>query len=101
MRRGRVLASGALALATVAFLGLLGYGGSGLVRVWQMKREVEVLERELRQLRGETEELARSVERLHHDPAQIEKIAREELGLLKEGEKVLKFPPAPHREVTR
>jgi len=101
VRRGRLLAGGVLALATLVFLGLLGYGGSGLVRVWQMKMEVAALEHELQQLRQETEQLARAVERLHDDPAQIEKLAREELGLLKVGEKVLKFPPTPHREGTR
>ncbi|MBI4609127.1 MAG: septum formation initiator family protein [Candidatus Rokubacteria bacterium] len=101
MRRSRLLVSGALALATVAFLGLLAYGGSGLVRVWQMKREVGALEQELRRLRSETEQLTRTVDRLREDPAQVEKIAREELGLLKEGEKVLQFPPTPHREDSR
>src|SRR5207237_13003 len=37
-------------------------------------------------------ELPRTVDRLHTDPAYIEKLAREDLGYVREGETVLKFP---------
>ena len=88
---GRALggAVGVLALALVV------YGGSGLLRVWRLKQEVEVLEREIAALRGQNQDLARTVDRLRSDPATIEKIAREELGLARPGEKILKFPPTP------
>ena len=82
-------AVGVLALALVV------YGGSGLLRVWRLKQEVEVLEREIAALRGQNQDLARTVDRLRSDPATIEKIAREELGLARPGEKILKFPPTP------
>ncbi|MBI4587575.1 MAG: septum formation initiator family protein [Candidatus Rokubacteria bacterium] len=88
MRR-RVLAASALGLAAA---GLLVFGGAGLVRVWQMKQEVEGLEREIQLLRSEADRLSRTVDRLREDPALIEQIAREELGMVKGGEKVLKFP---------
>jgi len=94
----RLLLAGAVALATTA---LLMYGSHGVVRVWQMEREVEAMERELQRLRSETERLSRSVDRLREDPAQIEKLAREELGYVKKGEKVLKFPPTPNQEAIR
>ncbi len=92
MKRGRLLATGALALAVAL---LLAYGGNGVVRVWQMKREVNALEHELQLRRAETDCLTHTVDRLREDPAQIEKLAREELGYVKKGEKVLKFPSAP------
>lgn len=92
MKRGRLLATGALALVMVA---LALYGGGNVVRVWQMKREVNALEHELQRVRAETDCLTRTVDRLREDPAQIEKLAREELGYVKKGEKVLKFPAAP------
>ncbi len=98
MRRIRLLLTGGLALVMAA---LLTYGGTSLVRAWQMKHEVEALERELRDLRAETERLTRTVDRVREDPAQIEKIAREELGYVRKGEKVLKFPPTPNPEATR
>lgn len=79
----------------VLALGIVAYGSSGLLRVWRMKQEVETIEREITTLRGETQELARRVDRLRTDPATIEKIAREEFGLVRPGEKVLKFPSSP------
>jgi cell division protein FtsB len=79
----------------VAALAILGYGGQSLARVWQMKHEVESLEREIAGLRVETAELSAAVARLRSDPDSIEKVAREALGLVKPGERVLKLPPAP------
>ncbi len=88
MRR-RALAGIAVGLVAV---GLLVFGGTSFVRVWQMKREVEVLERDIQRLRAEADQLSRTVDRLRDDPALVEQLAREELGMVKGGEKVLKFP---------
>jgi cell division protein FtsB len=89
-RRALVLtALGAAALMT------LGYGGQSLARVWQMKHEVESLEREISTLRAETGRLTALVTRLRSDPDLIEQVAREDLGLVKPGERVLKLPPSP------
>ena len=85
----RALVSAGLGVVTV---GLLVFGGAGLVRVWQMKQEMLAIEREIRALRAEADRLSRTVDRLRDDPALIEQIAREELGMVKGGEKVLKFP---------
>ncbi len=85
---------GATAL-TVSALAILAYGGQSLARVWQMKHEVESLEREISLLRAETTGLADAVSRLRSDPESIEKVAREALGLVKPGERVLKLPPSP------
>jgi cell division protein FtsB len=84
-----MLASSVLGLALT---GLLVFGGTSLVRTWQMQREVEALEREIQRLRTEARELSDTVDRLRDDPTFIEQIAREGLGLVKPGEKVLKFP---------
>jgi cell division protein FtsB len=89
-RRALILtALGAAALMT------LGYGGQSLARVWQMKHEVESLEREISTLRAETGRLTALVTRLRSDPDLIEQVAREDLGLVKPGERVLKLPPSP------
>ena len=85
----RTLAASALGLVAA---GLLVFGGAGLLRVWQMKQGVAALELEIRTLRAEADQLTRTVDRLREDPALIEQIAREELGMVKGGEKVLKFP---------
>jgi cell division protein FtsB len=94
--RGRPLAGG-LALA-VLVSGLAIWGGTGLARVWRLQREMQTLERDLVTLRSRTQELSQTVERLRHDPAFIEKIAREELGWVRPGDTVLKLPsPSPPR----
>jgi cell division protein FtsB len=82
---------GLMALVAVA---LLVYGGSSLARVVQMKREVETLERDIATLREETGRLTKTIDRLRNDPEYIEQLARESLGLVKPGDKVLKLPPS-------
>ncbi len=96
--RWRLIAAGALGVVVVAMLVL---GGNGLLRVWRLKQQVEDLQRDVQVLEAENDRLARTIDRLRGDPALIEKIAREELGYVREGEKVLKFPatPKPTRDV--
>lgn len=87
----RSLILGLFGIATVM---MLAYGGQSLARVWHMKTEVESLEREISTLRAETGRLTALVTRLRSDPDFIEQVAREDLGLVKPGEKVLKLPPS-------
>lgn len=78
--------------------GLAVYGSNGVVRVWHMQRELQALERELGTLRARTRELTDTVDRLRNDPLFIEKLAREDLGMVHPGETILKFPsPSPNR----
>ena len=80
-------------MAAAAVL-LLVYGGGSLARVWQMKDEVEALERDIAGLRDETQRLSRTIDGLRHNPDEIERLARETLGLVKPGERILKLPPS-------
>ena len=91
----RRLVGGVALLLVVSALTM--YGISALLRVSHMKREMETLERDLVTLRARTDELTRTVDRLRTDPAYIEKLAREDLGYVREGETVLKFPKAGSR----
>jgi cell division protein FtsB len=88
---GRPKALGVAAVVIVA-LALGAYGTQAIRRVSEMRREMATMERDLVTLRSRTEELTRTVERLRNDPAYIEKLAREDLGYVREGETVLKFP---------
>jgi cell division protein FtsB len=72
--------------------GLAVYGGNGVIRVRAMQAEIQALEREVTTLRARTEKLTATVDKLRNDPAYIEKLAREDLGYVREGETVLKFP---------
>ena len=81
----------AFALGAIA---VLVFGGQSLARAWRTLRDVETSEREIATLRAETAALSAAVERLRSDPDAIERAAREKLGLVKPGERVLKLPPS-------
>ena len=85
------------ALVLVVAASLAVFGGSGILRVRAMHQEIQDLERELATLRAQTEKLTATIDKLRHDPAYIEKLAREDLGYVKEGETVLKFPATKPR----
>jgi cell division protein FtsB len=77
-----------VALAVV----LAVFGVKESVRAWQMRRDMHATEREVEALRAKQAELTRTIDRLRNDPLYIEKLAREEMGMVREGETVLKFP---------
>jgi len=74
-------------------------GNRSLLRLYQMHRDRVALEREIDQLTAANAALAEEVRNLRTNPARVEAIAREELGLVKPGEIVYEFrpasPPAP------
>ncbi len=82
---------GTIAMVVLA-VGLAVFGVKESVRGWQMRRDMRAVEREVEALRAKQAELTRTVERLRNDPLYIEKLAREEMGMVREGETVLKFP---------
>ena len=82
---------GAIAMVVLAG-GLAIFGAKESVRTWQMRRALDTVDRELTTLRARQAELARTVDRLRNDPLYVEQIAREQMGMVREGETVLKFP---------
>lgn len=64
----------------------------GLPRYRALKAEVAEVERINDRLRREVEQLQREVEGLRSDPAAIERIARDELGMIREDELLFQFP---------
>jgi cell division protein FtsB len=80
-----------LLILLVAGLGV--YGWQGVVRVREMRTQLEALERDNATLRQQAEQLAQQIDRLRHDPVYLERVAREERGMVRPGETVLKFPP--------
>jgi len=82
---------GTIAMVVLAVV-LAVFGVKESVRAWQMRRDMHAAEREVQGLRAKQAELTRTVDRLRNDPLYIEKLAREEMGMVREGETVLKFP---------
>ncbi len=87
--RQRLVAAGAVVLLGTV---LGGWGVGGVLRVREIDREIAAAERAIAALRTRAEQLTATIDRLRNDPAYIEKLAREEHGLVREGETVLKFP---------
>jgi cell division protein FtsB len=85
----RLLGSGAAVLLT---LGLAVYGGNQVLRVAHLKRQLETMERDIVTLRARADELSRTVDKLRHDPAYMEKLVREEFGYVRPDETVFRFP---------
>ncbi|MGH7332413.1 MAG: septum formation initiator family protein [Candidatus Rokuibacteriota bacterium] len=82
----------ALLAVAVVVLVLAGFGASGFMRMSRVKAEIQALERDMATLRAHSEALAKTIECLRSDPLCIEKSAREDLGMAREGEIILKFP---------
>lgn len=64
----------------------------GLPRYRELKAELAEVERINDRLRREVEQLQREVQDLQHDPAAIERIARDELGMIRADELLFQFP---------
>jgi cell division protein FtsB len=84
----------------VVVLGALAVGGivvgaGGVMRIMAMQHEIALIEADLSRLSARTQTLMVTVERLRNDPLFIEKLAREDLGYVRPGEEVLKFPSQP------
>jgi cell division protein FtsB len=79
----------ALVMLTVVALLLFAHGvlgKKGYVALRRMKQQNEDLSRKIEQLKKENTETMEEIKSLKSDPKVIEKIAREELGLLRPGE---------------
>jgi cell division protein FtsB len=82
-----------VALALLLFVGLAIYGWQGIVRLRHMREQLLTLERDNAALRQQAERLTQVIDRLRNDPTYLERIAREERGMVRPGETILKFPP--------
>jgi cell division protein FtsB len=82
---------GLLVLAIVA-VPLLIFDEKSLPRYQQLRAELERSQESSKQLEREVEALRRQVRRLHDDPQAIERIARDELGMIRSNELIFQFP---------
>ena len=73
-------------------LGAAVFGENGILQLRRLRTEVASLHRDVQALEAENDRLSRALIELRSDPAALERIAREELGLVRPGERVLRFP---------
>ena len=69
------------------------FGERGLLRIYEMKQEKQRIEHSVAELRLDNQKLRLSIEALHSDRHQLERIARKELGLVRPNEIIYQFPP--------
>ncbi len=88
----------ALGLVLIALLISSLFGDRGVFHVLAQKQRAEAVEREVAELRQENARLAQEIDALRSDPRTVERLAREELGLVAPGETVFLIREADDRE---
>ena len=86
LRKKAAALGGVLALIALVVGSL--FGDRGLLYLLAQQERTEALRREISELRGQNGRLAEDIRALKSDPRAIERLAREQLGLAREGETV-------------
>lgn len=68
------------------------FGTHGFLAMRRTQKEIAAVKRDIDRLNKENLELAEQVKALKTDPQLIEKIARDELGLARRGEVIIRIP---------
>ena len=88
------IAVGVFGLLTVGMILLAVFDPHGALAVRRQHAKLSHVNSEVTTLAKENEQLRKEIDLLRHDPATIERIAREQLKLVKPGEVIL-VTPAP------
>jgi cell division protein FtsB len=86
LRRKAVNLASVLLLIALAVGSL--FGDRGILHLMQQRERAQSLQREIESLRSENARLASEIRALKSDPHAVERLAREELGLVRPGETV-------------
>lgn len=91
-RFARIALPAALLLATAIFVPVKLFDSRGYERVERLRRELVRIEETNRTLARENEALRNQIRAFHSDPEYIEKVARDELGMVGPDEIIYQFP---------
>ncbi|HEV2616105.1 MAG TPA: septum formation initiator family protein [Candidatus Acidoferrales bacterium] len=72
------------------------FGTHGLVAMRRSKIQIQAVQAQIQQLDQENQELQQRIHSLKTDPAAIEKIARDRMGLARPGEMIFQLPDSPN-----
>ncbi len=93
---------GLIASVLIALLSVpLVWGNRGLMHVWRLQSELRQLEVNAARARKHNDDLRNHLRRLRLDPTHQERIVRERLGWVKEGERLLRLPRSGNRAAPR
>lgn len=82
-----------LLIIILVMLGYAVFGSRGVLRIFQAERQQQQLEVELQGLQREQLQLRGEIERLRNDKDYWEQLARKKLGMVREGELIYHLPP--------
>lgn len=88
---GKQLFRISIAIAVLVLLWIVFAPGSGMFYLHQQKKHLAELKVEQEVLTRQNKEMKEDIERLQSDKGYLEKVAREEYGMLKENEMVFDF----------
>jgi cell division protein FtsB len=88
----RVALPAGLLLAAAIFVPLKVFDHNGLARVERLRHELDELEDNNRRIKRENDALRLQIHAFHSDPGYVEKIARDELGMVGPEEIIYQFP---------
>jgi cell division protein FtsB len=86
------IALGVFGLLTIAVLVLAVFNDKGVLQVNAQSKKLTAIQGEVNTLDAENKQLTKEIQALRTDPTTIERLAREELKLVKPGEIVLVSP---------
>ncbi len=95
IRFGRVALPLILLLIAAVAVPVKLLDAKGLDRVERLERELDGLSEVNRQIEKENQTLRTEIKSFHSDPAYIEKVARDELGMVRPGEVIYQFNDNP------
>jgi cell division protein FtsB len=81
-----------LLLVSVALIVHNIFGQNGYLALRRQQKELQTLHQQIEQLEQENEQLEKQIKALKSDPEAIERLAREQMHLVKPGEKVYTLP---------
>ena len=84
-------------LVTAALVAAFVFDDMGLPKYLAMRKQARQLEREIQAFEVSNAALSEEIDRVQHDPARIEELARDRLGLVREGEQVYQVIEKPEQ----
>jgi len=84
-----------LLLASIALIVHNIFGQNGYLALRRQQKQLQILQQEIQQLQQDNDDLAKQIKALKSDPAAIERLAREQMHLVKPGEKIYSLPDKP------
>lgn len=74
---------------------LLSVGDSGFYQIWHRERQISALQGEIAAIKAENAQLQAAAALLERDLSEIERIARENYGMIKKNEMIYMVYPSP------